>query len=163
MGALVQLIIFVIVLGAGYFVGSLREAKHYRSIKEREKKFLTLPVSNLKNIYDKSIEIEKVELVTGCAVISQDYFKRFLAGLINVFGGEMSSYETLIDRARREAVLRMKEMAPEADFILNLRIETSTIGQNDKQGNSVGSIEVLAYGTAVTKKKTFFSMLQPAG
>jgi uncharacterized protein YbjQ (UPF0145 family) len=91
--------------------------------------------------------------VQGSAVISIDYFKRMLAALRNIVGGEVKSYETLVDRARREATLRMKEMAWDADIILNLRIETSAIGNSANRRKAVGSIEAIAYGTAITYKK----------
>jgi uncharacterized protein YbjQ (UPF0145 family) len=91
--------------------------------------------------------------VQGSAVISIDYFKRILAGLRNIVGGEVKSYETLVDRARREATLRMKEMAWDADIILNLRIETSAIGNSANNRKAIGSIEAIAYGTAITYKK----------
>ncbi|MDF3037266.1 MAG: hypothetical protein K0S28_2540, partial [Paucimonas sp.] len=64
-----------------------------------------------------------------------------------IVGGPVQSYETLLDRARREAILRMKESCPDADQIINLRIETSSISEGAK--NTVSSVEVLAYGTAV--------------
>ena len=89
----------------------------------------------------------------GSAVISIDYFKRILAGLRNIVGGEVKSYETLVDRARREATLRMKEMAWDADIILNLRIEISAIGNSANNRKAIGSIEAIAYGTAITYKK----------
>ncbi|MGB5413298.1 MAG: heavy metal-binding domain-containing protein, partial [Polyangiales bacterium] len=77
-----------------------------------------------------------------------DHFKRFLSGFRMIFGGEIRSYSSLIDRARREAVLRMKESQPDADAFLNTRLETSTISST--AGNEgMGTIEVLAYGTAV--------------
>jgi uncharacterized protein YbjQ (UPF0145 family) len=63
------------------------------------------------------------------------------------------SYETLIDRGRREAILRMKEQTPDADIIINTRIETSVIGATANQKNAVGSIEVFAYGTAITYRQ----------
>ena len=87
------------------------------------------------------------ELVLGSVVISVDYFKRILAALRNIFGGPVQSYETLVDRARREAVLRMKESCINADQIINLRIETSSISKGGR--NTIGSVEVLAYGTAI--------------
>jgi uncharacterized protein YbjQ (UPF0145 family) len=129
------------------------EKKHYRSIEKREQEFLSLPAVTIKNAVHHDDVIEKSELVTGNAVISLDYFKRFLAGLRNIFGGEVMSYETLIDRARREAVIRMKDMAGTADIILNLRIETSAIGQSANSRRSIGSVEAIAYGTAVTLRK----------
>ena len=64
------------------------------------------------------------------------------------FGGKVKSYESLIDRARREALLRMKEEAPDASMIINVRIETSTIGKTSRN-KTVGCLEAVAYGTAL--------------
>lgn len=148
-----QLIIFVVFITLGYTAGTIAEKRHYKSIKKRERAFLKRPVITLgKNIRPKR-EVRKSQLVYGSAVISVDYFKRFLAGLRNLFGGRVKSYESLVDRARREAVLRMQAMAGGADIILNVRIETSTIGRSADRRKSLGSIEALAYGTAVTLKK----------
>jgi uncharacterized protein YbjQ (UPF0145 family) len=148
-----QLIIFVVLIALGYAAGTIAERKHYCSIEKREQDFLNLPAVTIKNAVHSDEEIEKSELVAGNAVISLDYFKRILAGLRNIFGGEVMSYETLVDRARREAVLRMKDMAGRADIILNLRIETSVIGQSANSRRSIGSVEAIAYGTAVTLRK----------
>ena len=90
-------------------------------------------------------------MVYGSAVISIDYFKRILAALRNIFGGTITAYETLLDRARREAVLRMKEMAGDATMIVNVRIETATIGRKAHK-RSVGCLEAIAYGTAIKTK-----------
>ena len=148
-----ELAILVVLIAIGYIAGTLAESKHYQSIKQRERIFLRLPAVTIKNAIDENAVVEKAQLVSGSVVISLDYFKRVLAGLRNLFGGEISSYETLIDRARREAMLRMKEEARRADIILNVRIETSSIGQSADQSKTIGSIEALAYGTAVTLKK----------
>lgn len=147
-----QLVIFIILVALGYTAGTIAERKHYRSIEARERSFLNLPAVTTKNESFKEQDVEKARLVAGNAVISLDYFKRILAGLRNIFGGEVISYVTLIDRARREAILRMKEEAGRADIILNLRIETSSIGQTANKRNTVGSIEAIAYGTAITLK-----------
>ncbi len=145
------LVVFFLLLILGYAVGSINEKNHYKSIEEREKKTLPLPVVNMKKVEDilkPGKKIASAELVTGSVVISIDYFKRILASLKNLVGGNVRSYETLIDRGRREAILRMKEAADSPDIIMNLRIETSTIGRSANR-NSIGSIEVLAYGTAI--------------
>lgn len=149
---MINLIIFIITLGVTYFIGTIViEKKHYRSIIERERKFLQLPAVTTQDMLDKDREIQSACLVCGSVVISIDYFKKFLAGLKNIFGGELTSFETVLDRARREAILRMKETAKDAHIIINTRIETSTIGKND-QRKSVGCSEVLAYGTAIIYK-----------
>jgi uncharacterized protein YbjQ (UPF0145 family) len=145
------LIIFIVLLILGYVAGRMVESRHYRSIEARERELLSLPVITLKNALEEQKEIARVELVAGNVVVSVDYFKRFLASLRNLFGGRVTSYETLLDRARREAILRMKETAKGADIIMNLRIETASISKGAKQ--KVGSVETLAYGTAITYNK----------
>ena len=133
----------------GYGFGTWGESRHYKSIEEREAKYRKLPTIALKQPLPQKGRVVKTQLAAGNVVISVDYFKRFLASLRNIFGGRVSSYETLVDRARREATLRMKESCPGATQIINVRLETSSISKNSKKG-SVGSIEVFAYGTAIT-------------
>jgi uncharacterized protein YbjQ (UPF0145 family) len=147
-----NLLFFLTLIAIGYVVGTLVEKRHYRSIYDREKKLLYLPAVTMKTVTHPDKKIASAKLVCGSAVISIDYFKRFLASLRNIFGGTVKSYESLIDRARREALIRMKEMAVDATVIVNVRIETSTIGRNANK-KSVGCLEAIAYGTAVTLEK----------
>lgn len=142
-----ELIFFCVLVVAGYFVGSRVEKNHYRSIRKRESQTLNLPIVTAKNFLEEGRAIESTQFVYGTVVISTDFFKLVFSGLRNLFGGNISAYETLLDRARREALLRLKAMAQGADLILNLRLETSSITQ-------VGTIEVFAYGTAIYYKKT---------
>jgi uncharacterized protein YbjQ (UPF0145 family) len=151
-GDLINLIIFVLLIAVGYIFGSMAEKKHYKSIEKREKDLIHLPAITARRIEINESEIEKAEMVYGSVVISTDYFKRILAGLRKIFGGRMRSYETLIDRARREAVLRMKEKAGNANIIINMRLETSTIGDKSGKKGSVSCVEAIAYGTAITLK-----------
>lgn len=146
-----RLIIFASLISLGYFFGKRAENNHYKSILERETKCLQLPTTSNKYVLGDDREIKESRLVLGSVVVSVDYFKRILAGLRNIFGGSVRSYETLVDRARREAVLRMKESCPAADQIINLRLETSSIYKG--RGKQVGSVEVVAYGTAIFFQK----------
>jgi uncharacterized protein YbjQ (UPF0145 family) len=139
-----------IVLGLlllGFVFGKINERKHYRSIIKREQAWVNLPTTNSKYTLGNEHNVVDQKLVTGNVVISVDYFKRLLAGLRNIFGGSIQAYETLVDRARREAVLRLKESCKGADEIINLRIETSSISKGNN--NRIGSVEVLAYATAL--------------
>ena len=144
-----NLIFFITLMAIGYLAGTFAERYHYRSIHMREKMFINLPAVTMKTVDYPDDRIKSAKLVYGSAVISIDYFKRFTASLRNIFGGTIKSYESLIDRARREALLRMKEMAGDSKIIVNVRIETSTIGRNANK-NSVGCLEAIAYGTALT-------------
>jgi uncharacterized protein YbjQ (UPF0145 family) len=141
-----QLILFTVLLIIGYVVGTIIENRHFKDIKQREEEYLHIPTIGLKKPLNHD-EIKEVRLVNGNVVISIDFFKKFVASLVNFFGGNLSTYETLIDRARREAILRLKEDAKDASEIINLRIETSSISQNSQ--NSVGAVEVYAYATAI--------------
>jgi uncharacterized protein YbjQ (UPF0145 family) len=62
----------------------------------------------------------------------------------------VKSYETILDRARREAVLRLKEDAAAAGFgaVINVRLETTRMA-NGRNGQGIAGLEVLAYGTGV--------------
>lgn len=148
-----DLIIFLVMILLGYGAGSWSEKRHYHSIIEREDRLLILPVVTGREGFAAE-SVEAGYLVTGSAVISIDYFKRLLAILRNIFGGPVKSYESLIDRARREAILRMKETARQkgADIVINMRLETSAIGSSANKKRQVGSIEAIAYGTALNYK-----------
>lgn len=145
---MIELYIFLGLLALGYGFGRYAELNHYKSIIKREKELSALPAiaarapATLNNPGESG-------LVTGSVVVSVDYFKRFISVLRNLIGGRVTSYETLLDRARREAVLRMKEQARAmgANLVFNIKFETASIYQG--QGRQVGSIEVLAYGTAI--------------
>ena len=93
-------------------------------------------------------------LVSGNVVISVDYFKRFAAGVAGVFGGRIRYYESLLERGRREAILRMREAAANrgAQAVFNVKLETASVSKGASK--TIGSIEVLAYGTAVIPPKT---------
>ena len=146
-----EFITFIILMMLGYGFGTWAERRHYKSIEEREIKYQKLPTIGLKHPLPQKGRVVMARLAAGNVVISVDYFKRFLASLRNIFGGRVSSYETLVDRARREATLRMKESCPGATQIINVRLETASLSKNTKKG-SIGSIEVFAYGTAITYK-----------
>lgn len=143
-----QIVIGLLLLALGYFFGRYFEKKHFQSIIEREAELANVVVIASKNTAP-SDSLKSGTMVTGSVVISIDYFKRFLAMLRTIFGGRVTSYESLLDRARREAILRMKQEARlmNADRIFNIKLETASISKN-ASGN-IGSVEVLAYGTAL--------------
>ena len=154
-----DLIVFLILLTLGYGFGQYFERRHYRSIRKREAELKNLLLIQTKIIPPDYFNNYDTFLVNGSVVISVDYFKRFVAGLKNLVGGRVTPYETLIDRARREAILRMKEeaQASGADAILNVKYEMCSIYKGRR--NKIGSVEALAYGTAfvttnVTPKNT---------
>jgi len=146
--ALIQLVIFVVLLGAGYLFGRRAEKNHYDSILEREEKLRHIVVLTERFPPPGMLNVD-TGMVCGNVVISVDYFKTVVSGLRNLVGGNMTAYESLLDRARREAILRMQQQAAElgANTVINMKFETSRISGN--AGKGIGSVEVLAYGTAL--------------
>ncbi|MDH5613001.1 MAG: YbjQ family protein [Gammaproteobacteria bacterium] len=147
-----DLIVFVTLLGLGYFFGRIAEKKHYKSIIKREKQYRDILAISSRILPVSSTPMEAC-LVAGSVVVSVDYFKRFLSGLRALIGGRVIAYESLLDRARREAVLRMKKQARDlnANMVFNIKFETSSISKNARGG--IGSVEVLVYGTALSPVK----------
>lgn len=135
--------IFAVLLVLGYGFGQLNEQRHYKSIKKREQSMTQLPA--VASRHPPAETHYQQQLVIGSVVVASDYFKSFVANLVNVFGGRIRSYEPLLDRGRREALLRLKQEAKTqgAEMVFNIKYETSRIG------GRVTTIEVVAYGTAL--------------
>lgn len=128
------------------FIGAYVEKKHYVSIRARESATASLPIMAARTLEADRV-VADARLVVAEVMISHDYFKRYLAQLRNFFGGRIRSYDTLMDRARREALLRLKEQSPGASIIANLRLETVCISTQQK--NAVVGVSIVAYGTAI--------------
>ena len=146
-----DLAIFATLLVLGFVFGRLAERRHYERIRRRERAYRHLVVVPGRVLPREYVRHDS-QLVRGNVVISIDYFKGIVAGLRSLVGGRVSAFESLLDRGRREAVLRMQEAAKAAgaDAVYNMKFETSRVSGN--AGSSIGSIEVLAYGTALVPR-----------
>ena len=62
---------------------------------------------------------------------------------------------SLLDRARREALLRLKEAARASGYhgVVNVRLETSQLARARSDGKGTAGIEVLAFGTGVRRAR----------
>ena len=140
----------LLLIGA-YIIGAMLEKRHFRRIREREERLRSLPVVTFESL-PEDWHVQSADLVTGSVVISLDYFKRVIAGLRALVGGRVKTYEPLLDRARREAVLRMIEQAEANGFdaVANVRLETSRLANARGDGNGTAGIEMLAFGTGLT-------------
>ena len=140
----------IVLLVLAYFVGTFIERRHFRSIRKREDEYLDFPVVTFDTM-PKDWSASSSTLVSGSVVISLDYFKRVIAGLRSLVGGRIKTYEPLLDRARREAMLRMVEDARRDgyDAIFNVRLETSRLANSSGEGKRTAGVEMLAFGTAV--------------
>lgn len=99
-------------------------------------------LSNMDYVPGRQIS-EQYGLVNGSTVRSKHAWRDFMAGLKNIFWGELKGYTELLNDSRKEALARMIAEAEEmgANAILNIRFSTSSI--------SAGASEIYVYGTAV--------------
>lgn len=141
---LVNITFPVVLVLVGYIFGRLAERGHYKRLRNEEAELAHVLVFAQRKLPPGARPAGG--MVQGAVVIGQDYFKALLAGLRQIFGGRVSAYETLLDRARREAVIRMKRSADAqgATMVTNIKFSTTRIGI---------ALEVVAYGTACTVNK----------
>lgn len=137
--------LIVLLLIVGFVCGRLAEQRHFRRLQERERACASVPVTTLSRP-PPGRAVASASLACGSVVVAVDYFKMVLSGFRLFFGGELKSYATLLERARREAVLRLRESAPDADCFINLRFESSDIGG---KARGAPNVEMLAYATAL--------------
>jgi uncharacterized protein YbjQ (UPF0145 family) len=144
----IDIIVFIVLLTLGYGFGRWAEKRHFASILEREELLGDL-LTFSGRIPPQGLGPVEAVLVGGNVVISIDYFKRISAALRSLIGGRVMAYESLLERARREAILRMKQEAFDsgASHVINVKLETASISKGQRQ--QVGSVEVYAYGTAL--------------
>ena len=146
-----DLINLLVILVITYITGSCIEKRHFKNIKQREIALIRKPIVSFGvKKWTSNRKVKSAELVTGEVVISGDYFKSFVAGMKNFFGGRVTAFESVLDRGRREAILRMREKAKNANLIVNARIETVMLNDPGSNPNSVPQCAIIAYGTAIT-------------
>jgi len=99
-------------------------------------------ITNMEIIPGKFVK-QHLGLVQGSTVRAKHVGRDLMAGLKNIFGGELKGYTELLQESREEAVDRMKQQASAigANAVLNVRFSTSSVTQ--------GAAELFAYGTAV--------------
>jgi len=99
-------------------------------------------VSNIEVIPGKRIS-QHLGMVQGNTVRAKHAGRDIMAGLKNIFGGELAGYTELLQEAREEATQRMVDQAQAigANAVINVRYSTSSV--------TAGAAELFAYGTAV--------------
>lgn len=143
-----ELIIIIATLIFCLCVGAIIEKKTIKKLELEEKRLSNILIFNEKKP-SESLAGCKFHLAQGNAVVSGDYFKATIASIKNIFGGNIRSYERIMDLGRRLSIVRMKQDAESvgATMIFNVRIDTAMLNQaNGKQG--ILSAEFFAYGTA---------------
>ena len=137
---LIKSLVWLVLVAIGWYFGTRAERGHLKSLIIDEQKYQHIQVSSERFYEPKGVN-ESI-LVVGSVVIAQDKFKQAVAAMLSLFSKNLTVYETLLDRARREAVLRAKRQANDAGChaLYGLRFEMTEVQ---------GGVEILAYGVAV--------------
>ena len=148
-----ELIVTLVLLAIGFASGKTIEHLHHQDLAKRERRFRRLPALTTSRI-PAGWRVEDAMLLTGTVVISLDYWKRFAAGIRQFFGGNVRSYETLFERARREALLRLKEAASAkgCDALVGVRLESAELANSGANGKGTAGVELMAVGTGLRTK-----------
>ena len=93
--------------------------------------------------YISGKELETLSLVKGSTIQSKHIGKDIAQSFKTIVGGELKSYNDMMNQARAIATKRMVEEAEAlgADAVVNVRYASSAVMQ--------GAAEVIVYGTAV--------------
>lgn len=140
-GFLLKLGITLILFAIGWLFGRAIEQKHLLELAQKEQQLAHIRIDT--NKFQTSMQ--HGQMISSNVVLSHDYFKYIIASVQNFFGGRLTTYETVVERARREAVIRLKLEAQKvgATQIMGLRLSTTDMGMDG------GMVEVFAYGTAI--------------
>ena len=100
-------------------------------------------ITNIEEIPGKKI-IASFGVVSGSTVRAKHVGRDLMAGLKNIFGGELKGYTELLQESRDQALDRMKSQARQlgANAVVNVRFSTSSV--------AAGAAEIYVYGTAVS-------------
>lgn len=130
-----------------YITGRWIERRHFRRIKVAENDLKGILISTQRYFPSTWSSLNHGALVCGSVVIATDHFKVVVSWFQGLFGGNLSEFESLLERARREAIVRMLREAQTqgANVVWNFRVETVFMG--DPGGRPTGA-EIVAYGTA---------------
>lgn len=127
----------------GWSIASFFEYRHFSSIRKREEAHNHISLST-RNVHDHT-DTDGVLLV-GSVMVSHDFFRTLIIVIRKVIGGNVSLYERLAARGRREAIVRLKEEAELRGIkeVINIRFDTVKISARFLSG-----VAMTVYGTGL--------------
>jgi len=149
-----ELLVTAFLLALGFASGKTLEYLHFEDLAKRERRQRRLVALTTRRV-PADWRVEEATLLTGTVVISLDYWKRFAAGIRQLFGGNVRSFETLFERARREALLRLKEAAAAkgCDALIGVRLESAELANQWANGKGTAGVELIAVGTGLRMRR----------
>ena len=122
----------MVLLIIGFTAGTIAEQRHFKRLERRERATNHIVRTNSKSFLAPRRNAPEPMILCAETVVASDYFKNFLAAFRKFFGGELGSYNSLMDRARRETLTKLIEQANAGGYnaVCNVRLEPSDVGGN---------------------------------
>lgn len=155
----IELIIFLLLFGVplliAWIAGLLVTRAHEADLARRFTGLGQVNVHDLKCLLDadpraRDDHTPPATLITAEATLGVDHCRGWFGQLKSLLGGQVASYDRVLDRARREVLMRLRERAVERGYnaIANVRIEFADISGSQAYRRKMAMVSILAAATA---------------
>ena len=137
-------------LAFAWAMGAWIRNRHEADLAQRELAVAHILVHNTGRLQDAVTGPQPSVMITSEVTLGVDHFRGFLGQWKSLFGGQVRSYQMVLDRARREVVMRILEQTNAMGYnaLANLRIDFADISGSALARRTAADISVLASGTA---------------
>jgi len=139
----------LLLLGLAFFAGNAIAKRHENDMAERQKTVAHMDLSDIASFRKPKISGPPPLLLNSEVTLGIDHFRGFLGNLKNIFGGEVKSYQATLDRARKEAILRIQEqaLAEGCNAVANLRVAFVDVSGNTTLKKKASMVTIQASAT----------------
>jgi uncharacterized protein YbjQ (UPF0145 family) len=162
MGILIAFGVTLFLLILGFTSGTIVEKRHFARLDQREDVNRATLQTQSKLFLSPTAGGKTPTMIHSETVVASDYFKNFLSAFRKLFGGEMKSYHSLMERARRESLAKLIEQAQGMGYnaVCNVRLEPADVSgavTNPKKK----SVMVCIIGTATAYDSDVVTAVPP--
>ncbi len=121
--------------------------------------FSTDPIHSLSRPINVNHPIQGSGLVMANLSISPSWWQMFVVSIHSLFGGNITTLDSVIRWGREEVIQRLREEAQKQgwDEVINVRLETAMIRKSSNASNRKdrgAAMEYLIYGTGIRQSPT---------
>jgi uncharacterized protein YbjQ (UPF0145 family) len=140
--------IFLVLAVVGFWRGRRNERAHLIALAQEEERLRGVLVFSTRYPANVAERVDPI-LVSGSAVMGSDFYRMLIGTLRKVVGGNYLSYERLVDRGRRQALVALKQQAHARGARMVFNVMYSSTRLSDPRLGQLPQFEVMAYGTAI--------------
>jgi uncharacterized protein YbjQ (UPF0145 family) len=153
MADLIILVIYfggpLLMLALAFFAGNWIAKRHEAQMALRREALGAMEISDISTYLRPDPSAPCPQMLNAEVTLGIDHFRGFMGRLKNIFGGEVRSYQATLDRARREAILRVMEQAHAEGMnaVANLRVDFVDISGNATMARKASMVTIQASAT----------------